>query len=252
MFIDFFTRALSVAVLVIVGVFVIGYFGSPINLNVNTVATEKDAFFEVSDTAKVFAAPDTASLQVAVVKEGLSVDKVQAELNVANNEMIEAIQNVGIDEDDIRTVNYSINPKYDYDRESGEQNINGYRATSRLEVRTDDFDKINQIVDAATRAGANEVGQVSFVTENRDEYVAEARKEAIESAKKKAQEIASEAGIDLGRIVDVRVSEGGVNEPVYMEARMEAVAMDSAANKTSIQPGQNEVNVSVTLSYALN
>jgi len=246
----FLTKSLIVTVMATLGLTVVFYAVGPLELNVATVTTQKDVLFEVSDTAKVLAPPDTATVQVAVVREASSVNELQADLNKVNNAMIDAIRGVGIEDDDIKTVQFSINPRYRYNPETGEQNIDGYRATSRLEVRTTDFDLINEVIDASTQAGANEIGQVSFVVENRDEYVAKARKEAIGKAKKKAQAIASEAGISLGRLLDLQVFEGSEQPPVFLERAM--MAQDAAVGGgTSVQPGQNEIQVNVQLFYAL-
>lgn len=247
---DFLYKSLTVAVLIVAGLLLVCTITPPMELSVRSITTQQDVLFDITHSAKVLATPDTATLQVAVVKEGARVEEVQNQLNTASNAVVQAIRDAGIAESDIKTVSFSINPKYRYNPETGEQSIDGYQAASRLEVRTTDFDLMNQVIDVATQAGANEVGQVNFVVDNRDKYVAEARQEAIEGAKKKAQEIAGEAGINLGRLVDIQVFEMGEQPPIYFER----AAMDMGVAQgggTNVQPGQNEIEVSVQLFYAL-
>jgi len=250
MYQDFLFKSVTIAVLAVLVLFTGFALVGPLDLSIKAVTTQEDKLFSVNDSAKVLATPDTATVQVAVVKEAGSVEDLQTELNEANNAMTSAIKSVGIAEDDIKTVMYSIYPKYRYNPEDGTQSIDGYMATSRLEIRTSDFDKINQVVDVAVKAGANEVGQVNFVVDDRDAYVAQARKEAIEGAKAKAEAIADEAGIDLGQLVNVDIYENGeVQPPVFYEKAL-ATGMGGGGD-TSIQAGQNEIVVNVTLSYAL-
>ncbi len=246
----FFSKALTLTILVVAGLFSLSRLSSPLQLSISSVSTQKDTLFQVSHTAKVFASPDLATLQVGVVREGKTVAAAQADLNTANNAVIEAIGALGIEKEAIKTVSFSITPKYNYNRQTGQQRIDGYQASSALEVRSSDFDLVNKVIDASTEAGANTVGQVSFVVDDRDQHIAKARQEAMEGAKKKAEEIASEAGIALGRVVDAQVSEGGSQPPMYYER---AMMMDTAseAGGTSIEPGQNEIQVTVQLFYEL-
>lgn len=247
----FFYKALVITLLSAVGVFALLLIAPALELNINTVTTQKDTLFQVSDSASVFAAPDTAMVQISVVREGETVAQVQQDLNKANNAVIDAIKKVGIEEGDIKTTRFGINPEYDYNRETGESNIVGYRANSSLEVRTTDFDLINQVIDDSTQAGANQVGQVNFIVDDRDQYLAQARAEAIEGAKQKAKEISKEAGLNLGSIVDVQVFEGGSVYPIQSRGVMYDEMAEADFASTTLQPGEDEINVSVQLFYAL-
>lgn len=228
---NFLLKSSTVAVLAVAVLFAGSRMVGPLNLSINAVTTQDDMVFSVSDSAKVLAAPDTATVQVAIVKEADNVEQLQTDLNTQNNKMMEAIKSVGIKEEDIKTVMFSINPKYRYNPENGTQSIDGYSATSRLEIKTGDFDKINKVIDVAVKAGANEVGQVSFVVDNRDDYVAKARKEAIEGAMEKAEAIADEAGIDLGQLIDVAIyEEGQMQPPVVMYEKSFATGMGGGSD----------------------
>lgn len=250
MYQNFLLKSVTIAVLIVLICVTVTAVNGPFDFNVTAVTSEKDVFFEVSDTARVLAPPDTALVQVAVIKEGQTVEQVQTDLNTSNNKVIQAIREAGVEGENIKTVMFSINPRYRYNPQTGEQSIDGYMATSRLEVRITDFEQINNVIDRATQAGANEVSQVSFIVDDRELYVSQARQEAITNAKQKAQSIAKEAGINLGRLVDVQVSDQGDQMPIPLGrgGMDEAQGIGGGAN---VQPGQNEIQVYVQLFYLL-
>lgn len=47
----------------------------------------------------------------------------------------------------------AINPEYDY--LGGSQRVKGYQASTNLQIKVRQLDKVNQIIDATTANGAN-------------------------------------------------------------------------------------------------
>ena len=129
---------------------------------------------------------------------------------------------------------------------------NGYAANVSLEVRVTPLDKAEAAIDAATKAGATQVSTSQLVLDEKKqkELESQARLEAIKDAKEKAKALADAAGIRLGRVVDVQESGGGYPIP-YM--RTMELKIDSAGSApvppTQINPGENKISISVTLSY---
>lgn len=247
---NFFVKTIIITVVASLGLAGVMLIRKPIDLSVRQITTQKDTLFSVSDTGKVYVKPDTAQVTLAIIKEGKKVADVQKELNTANNAVLKALKDQGIEERYIKTVNYSIYPNYRYEQSSGRSIIDGYRAESRLEVKIKDFDKLNKVIDSATAAGANEVGTVNFTVDERDQFIAEARGQAIQKAKTKAEAIAQETGITLGKIVDVQVTEGsgGNQPPMPMYAGGYGGAAD-VKSSTEISTGENAIGVTVTLIY---
>jgi uncharacterized protein YggE len=93
------------------------------------------------------------------------------------------------------------------------------------------------------------VNGVSFVLNDDEQQKLEeqARGEAIKNAKEKAESIAAQAGIKLGRIINVTVNPTTQPQPV-VEKMSFARAADSSA-PTQLQKGSNDVTVTVSLSY---
>jgi uncharacterized protein len=220
----------------------------PVPFYVNSVTTQKSETFNVTGEGKVTATPDKATVVVGVQAQGTTVQEAQDKLNGAINKVSTAIKGVGIDAGDIKTDNYSINPNIDY---QNNQKITGYNANTNLTVTIKDVSKANQVIDQATKAGANQVGNVQFDVADQTKFQDQAREKAVADAKKKAEDAARIAGFSLGKIINYAESQGGgVPRPYAMAADAKS-APGVAAVPTQVEPGSNEIVVSVTLSYEI-
>ncbi len=233
----------------------IGFFAftkifGPIPFSVNSVTTNKSTLFTVQGTGEVTAIPDTALLNLGVNKQASTVDQAQRQVNEIINKITEDIKTLGVEAKDIKTVNYSVNPNYDYN--AGSQKINGYVVNADIQVKIKPIDKANQAIDAATKAGATNVGNIQFVLDEKKkkEVEEQARKEAIDAAKEKAQSISKTSGIRLGRLVDVQESGGPIQPYNYAAMQTKELrAADNAAPPTELNPGENKITSTVSLSY---
>jgi uncharacterized protein YggE len=220
----------------------------PIPFSVNSVTTTKTDLFTVSGDGEATAIPDTALTNFGVTKTASTVGQAQNEVNQSVNDIISGLKNLGIQDKKIKTTDYSVSPNYDYS--SGRNTITGYVVTQNLQVEITPIEKANQAVDMATKNGANMVGNIQF-TVNDDKKIElenKAREDAISKAKAKAQSIAGASGIRLGRLVNVQENNNSMPRPVAFDLKAGGGSAESQA-PTQLQPGENTVNVSVTLSY---
>lgn len=225
--------------------FVFAKWGPAIPFSVNQITTNKSDLFTVSAEGTVFAKPDVAQVNLGFTANGSTVGQVQNQANQTINRISEDIKRLGIPESDIKTTNYNLRPDYNFN--SGQQKVTGYVVSVNLLVKVRDFNKINNVIDTATADGANEVGGLNFTLDDAGKYQAEARRQAIEKAKQKANEIASQAGINLGRIVNVSENSNGPR-PLPMMAT-EAKGLGGGVAPTQVEPGQSEISVTVSLSF---
>lgn len=223
-------------------------FVGPIPVSVNSVVTTKTDLFTVSGEGKVVATPTIAKINLGISTNSATVKEAQNQANQIINKIIEDLEKMGIEKKDIKTTSYNINPNYDFS--SGKQRITGFQANINLEVTARDLDKVNQVIDTATADGANLVGGLQFTIadEKLKELQKQARDEAIKKAKEKAQSLSQSAGINLGKIVNVQ-EEGNQ----FMPPRFTAMdtAMGGGGEPTKVEPGEQEIVVSVSLSYEI-
>lgn len=214
--------------------------------------------FTVSADAKVVAVPDVAAFTAAVITEGgLNLGALQ-EANVEKtNKVVAYIKANGVDEKDVKTEGYSVEPRYQYyGCETGAcppPRIVGYTVRQTVSVKVRDFTKAGEILGGVVTNGANSVSSLSFTIDDPTEVQAAARAEAITKAKAKAKLIAREAGFSVGRLLSI--DEGGYVPPTpyyYREAYgMGGVANEMKADSPAIEPGSEDVRVTVTLRYEI-
>jgi uncharacterized protein len=231
---------------VLLGFFLFTKIFGPLPFTVTSITTTKQNLFTVQGTGEETAIPDTALISLGVTKEATTVETAQNQVNQIIGAITKDIKKLGLEDKNIKTSNYSVNPTYNYDR--GTQTPNGYSVNATIEIRITPIEKANQAIDLATKDGATQVGNMQFVLneDKQKELENQARKAAIAQAKEKAKQIANEAGINLGRIIDVQES-GNHPQPVYQTAMLEKA--DSATPPTELKPGENKISITVTLSY---
>ena len=211
----------------------------------------------VTAQGKVFAKPDIASLSFGV-RTAAKPEAVEAakEGTEQMNKVTEALKKAGVEEKDMQTTQYSLLPTYNVPAEGRASTIAGYELNQSLIVKVRDLDKIGDVIKAASSAGANQIGNISFTIDDKDELKAEARKQAIDKAKSKAEQIEKDADIKLGKIINIYENDYNYNQgyPVYADTMAYCKGgmgggSEIAAVAPEIQTGQNEVLIDVTLVY---
>lgn len=219
----------------------------PIPFSINSVTTTKTDLFTVSGEGEATAVPDTAEITLGVTKTASTVEQVRNEANSTINQIVKIVKDLGIEEKNIKTINYSLYPNYDY--KSSRNTITGYSLNQTLKVKITPIDKANQIVDKVTAAGANVTGGIYFVLNDTDKAKLEnqAREQAIKKAKEKAESLATLSGIKLGKIINVQEgSSTNYPQPLYEKS---AAPVGGTSDSTNLQPGENTIHSSVTIYY---
>ncbi|MBI4128362.1 MAG: SIMPL domain-containing protein [Parcubacteria group bacterium] len=205
---------------------------------------------EVSGEGKVTAIPDIAQIQLSVVSQAKTVAQATKDNTQKMNTIVAFLKEGDIDEKDIKTTNYSVSPQYDYSEFRTQPTITGYQVDQTVTVKVRKLDAVGDVIDGATSRGANQVGGLNFTIDEPKKLEAEARKEAIANARAQAQVIARELGASLGRVVSFSESSGGFPPPIYF-ARDLAEVGGVGGGAPSIQPGENEVVVNVSVTYEI-
>jgi len=213
----------------------------------------------VSGKGEVYAKPDLALTSFTVKTEKKTVASAMSENTKKMNAIIETIKKAGVDKKDLKTISFNMYPRYEYREEAvyqgrlpveGRRILVGYEVSQSLQVKIRDMEKIGDIIQRATSAGANQAGGLQFTIDDIDGIKEEARGEAIDDAKLKAKKIAKQLGVDLVRIVSFGESGGQI--PRYDYA-MKTIAMDEAGGGElpNIETGENKIEVNVSISYEI-
>ncbi|MBI4837302.1 MAG: SIMPL domain-containing protein [Candidatus Portnoybacteria bacterium] len=200
----------------------------------------------VSGQGKILAKPDIGRVDLSALTESKTVADAVSENNQNMNKVVRAMKKAGISENDLKTAVYNINPKYQYT--SGKSSIIGYEVVQTLAVKIRELDKSSEILDAAATAGANQIGSLSFTIDDPEKIKEEATQKAIANAKEKAGTMAQSLGIKLGRIIGFDENSEPTLSSLYYGLGGRGSAAESAL-APEVQVGQNEITVSVNLTY---
>lgn len=205
----------------------------------------------VSAEGKVTVKPDIAETHFAVVSEMPTVKQVTNDNNKKMNEVIKAIKALGVESKDITTTAYNLRPLPDYSMPYPKRpaKIVGYHLDQEITVKVRNLDIIDSVLDAAIKAGANEVGALSFDVDDAGAIKKEARAMAFTKAKEKASEMAALAGVKLSRVVTF--NESANTYPIYPQYAMKAAIQEDSAPAPSIEPGTKEFTLNVSVTYEI-
>jgi len=203
----------------------------------------------VSGEGRASAAPDMAVLGLGVSAKAATVKVASSQAQEAMSDLLDSLENNGVEEKDIQTSQFSIYPEYDY--RNGEQILTGYRVSHMVQVKVRDIDKAGEVIDDAVEAGGDllQVQSISFTIDDTTALRSEARQQAVADAQAKADELASLAGVTLGKATYITESISTPYPQPYFD-RGGVYAMEEAP-AIEISAGELEVVVSVHITYAI-
>ena len=211
-------------------------------------ATEADRTITVTGQATISQRPDVATLTLGTRTEAAaSAEAALSQLTTQFNQVVTAIEEAGVAEEDVATSNFSLEPQYDY--RDGRQQLRGYVAAEQVIVTGRDLAAIGPLISRATGAGANQLGNVTFGLDDDSPVIQEAEAAAIADARAKAKHLASELGVGLGPVKSYQASSGGGPEPYY--ARAELLDAASASEAPRLPSGQTDTSLTVTITFEL-
>ena len=199
----------------------------------------------VTGNGVIKASPDMARVVLGYVNEEKEARTSQENNAKIANELIRVLKESGIEDKDLQTVEFSINPIYTYYPDK-EPVIRGYQTVHMLSVAIRKLDKIGTTIDIATKAGANRFQNISFDIADRESYKLQAIELAMKDAHKKAETALKPEGEQIMQIVTVSVDGGWVqSSPSYRNDLKEG-----AAPAPSIQAGELTIQINVQCTYS--
>ncbi len=228
----------------VVAVFGLGYLWYSFNALPQNAPHE----ITVSGDGRAYAKPDVALIIFGAHTEAIKSQDAVSQNNTIMNAVTAAAKGLGVADKDIQTVGYDLQPKYNYTQNGGQVFV-GYSLDQKIQVKIRNFDNINAILDGATKNGANTTGSLQFTVDDMEKVKSEARADAIKQAKEKASSMFDAAGLSGAKIVNISEGYNNYPQPMYATGLASPMAKDSVA--PSIQTGQQEVDVTVTLTYRI-
>src|SRR3989344_1565712 len=163
------------------------------------------------------------------------------------NAVIGFAKSQGVKDEDIKTTNYSIFPRYNYSDKG--QEFLGYTIRQDVQLKIRDLARVGAILNGVVGEGANEVSNLQFTVDDPKKPQDEARDDAIADAKAKADKLAKQLGVKLVRVMSY--SENGANPPPIFYGMAEFAGKGGGGVSPEVQVGQNEIRSNVSLTYEI-
>jgi uncharacterized protein len=211
----------------------------------STVAGVGGAGITVSGRADVAGTPDTLRLDLSVVATAPSVSEALTKANGSADAVQKSLLGGGVAKKDLQTSGLNIAPSYD--NTPGTPRITGYEVSEGVSAKLRDLSRAGDAIGKAVGAGGNavRVNGISLDLEDTGVLVSKARDTAFADARTKAEQYAKAAGRSLGDVVSIAEN----------VATPSPVSVPSASFKQSdvpIQPGSQDVSVTVTVVFAMS
>jgi hypothetical protein len=205
--------------------------------------------------------PDIATFSFSVTETAKLVDEAQSKATEKINTAIKALKDNGVDEKDIKTLSYTINPHYDYSEgvciatgpcRPGKSILTGYDVSQTIEVKVRDLKKAGALFATIGGLAVQNVNGLTFSIDDIESIKAKAREAAIRNAQDKAKTLAKQLGVHLVRITSFYDQS---DQPVYgygmggdSMSFKSAVAAQAAPD---IPAGEQKIVSNVSITYEI-
>src|SRR6202008_3112189 len=127
--------------------------------------------FTVSAQGKSVVVPDIAQFTFSVLSEGSDLAKVQKDNTDRTNKVSSFLKDKGIDDKDISTINYTVEPRYQYFPCTSygpcrQPPLHGYTVNQTTQVKVRKLDTVGDMLTGIVAQGANNVSQLYFTSDD--------------------------------------------------------------------------------------
>ena len=201
----------------------------------------------LSGHGEVRSAPDMAFVTTGVLSQGNTAAEALAANTQAMNALFAALKQAGIDEKDVQTSSFMVQPRYDYTNNQAPKLV-GYDVSNNVTVTMRKIADLGPLLDKLVQSGSNQISGISFDVSKPDAALDEARKLATADATRRAKVYAEALGVTLGPVLSV--SEGTNYQPPVPMLRGKAMMADAAA-PVPVAAGEQSLSVDVNITWEI-
>ena len=219
--------------------------------------------------------PDVAEISFSVMEEAKTVAEAQEKATEKINKIVAYLGDRGIEDKDIKTTNYSVQPQYEYyywhpvsqircalsycpPPYIQKNEIIGYQVNQWLQIKVRDLKKAGAVLAGVGERGASNINAINFVIDDEEALKVEARELAVKDARNQAALLTKDLGVRLGKVVSFS-EQGNYPYPIiYGRGSYEgdmAVGMPTMIAKEAPSPeipsGENEIVSIVSVTYEI-
>ena len=202
---------------------------------------------DISATGEVTRVPDIATISAGVTTQATTAVDAISQNAARMGRVRAALKRAGIADRDIQTASINLSPQYKYG-DNQPPLLTGYQASNQLSVRLRDIRAWGKILDALVAEGSNQISGPNLSIERPEAALDEARGKAVASARARADLYARALGMRVVRVISVSES-GGYSPPQPIPYMVTRTQMAEA--KTSVDPGEQQLQINVAMTFEL-
>ena len=197
---------------------------------------------------KVSLTPDMATVSIGVSTENKDAAKAVEENSQKVENVMAALKDFGIADEDMQTSNFSIYPRQNWDKEGNVTDVT-YSVSNTLSVTVRNLDDLGAVLNAVVQAGANNIHGIQFDVEDKVEASKQAMENAVMDARERSEVLAGAADVEVGDVYSINSYTYGNSEPIYLERSM---AMDGMGGMdVPISAGEMTITVNVSVIFEI-
>jgi len=197
----------------------------------------------VAARGEIRIAPDRATIQISVQTRAATAAAAANENAAKQKAVFDAIRALGLELDQLSTINYNIYPEQRYEPNK-EPVVVEYNVTNTLLVDVKKLSQVGPVIDAAISKGANMITSLQFYASNTEETRRAAIRTAIQKARLDAEAAAAAADGSLGSLLEISI--GAYYAPPPRPMVMARAQVSEAADVAiPINPGEQTLSVDV-------
>lgn len=214
----------------------------------------------VTGSGESVSTPDIATFSFTVSETAKTVAEAQDLASKKINATLKAIRDSGVEDKDIKTTSYNINPRYEYQNSicsayscpPSKSILIGYDVSQATTIKVRDLKKAGELLATIGSQNVKYLSDLTFSVDEPESIQAQARAEAITEAQNKAKVLAKQLGVSLVKIVSFSEDNGGYYpRPIYGMGGADMAVTKTANVAPEISTGEQKITSNVTITYEI-
>ncbi|MDX1921327.1 MAG: SIMPL domain-containing protein [Candidatus Caenarcaniphilales bacterium] len=217
---------------------------------------EEKPSINISGSADKFVSPDVGELVLGMQVEDKSAAGAQTKVSAVLTAFTGQLKSIGLNANEIKTIQNSLNPVYDYSTKNPPYKVIAYRASQQVQIRVTGEERLNLLsksIDLATKNSINTINSLNFsvspqrMREVQKDLYSEASLNALETAKT----VLASLGLKFTGVKNINVNYSQPYNNFVSYERM-AKAAPAEGDVTSVSPGESRIQgtVNMTVEFA--
>ncbi|MGB6619916.1 MAG: SIMPL domain-containing protein [Xanthobacteraceae bacterium] len=220
------------------------FFAAAIPAQAQQPPAEPPARIIVIGEGSVRVAPDYAAIGCGVTTKAKTAKEATDANSKAMAAVAVALHGAGIEQKDIQTTRFSLQPVYAPPQPNTEPKLTGFSVSNQFRVTIRQIGNAGDILDRLIAAGATDVGSVEFLHSDTAKALDAARTAAMADAKRKGELYAQAAGLTLGGVGWI-TEDSAYTPPMPFAAMRKSLVMAAVP----IASGEDALRVRITVGF---